>query len=136
MEYLPLVVGVVVLVAAGRHVARRRVAAGQGAWVWVIFAPMILGGLVSLWAAGTMLAAAPVIGIATAVVVCLYLASVVLMLGRASRGISAATSPEELESALTVPMTDHAVRLMGAMLLGGLIAVVALIIYGVTRTAH
>jgi hypothetical protein len=135
MQFAPLMIGLFLVFFIGRRAARRRVRAGQGAWVWLYFAPMILGGLVILWAAGPMLGEAPLLGVAMAVGGILYLASILSMLGRASRGISAATSAEEAELALTESMTDHQVRIIGVTLIGGLIAVVILIIYGVIQAA-
>ena len=64
------------------------------------------------------------------------LVSLVLMIDSAARGVSAAKSRDEVEIAITTPLSDHLLRHLGVTLIGGLIALVALIIYGFMRVAN
>ena len=48
-----------------------------------------------------------------------------------SRGVSAATSRDEIGTALIEPAVDQYVIVIGVVLIGAVIVVVALIVYGV-----
>ncbi len=132
----PVAVGIVavLLLVFVRHFAARRVVARQGRFVWLMFIPTLLGGVVILWASIQALASAPVFGLLMAVAGAIYLALLVRFLMRLSRSVSAAGPEEDLGLAVTEPVVDYMSTMVGLVLIGGLVAVVGLIVWGVSQT--
>jgi len=75
----------------------------------------------------------PVLGLVLMVGAVLYVVSIVWMLDRVARGVTKARSGDEIQSAVTGPVTDHMVLMIGVTLIGGLVLLVVLIAYGVLR---
>jgi len=130
---LVLVGGGLIAFLAVRFLAMRRVAAGGGIWAWVAFSPPLLLGVWILWTAARVMADDPVLGLVLMVGAVLYVVSIVWMLDRVARGVTKAGSGDEIESAVTGPVTDHMVLMIGVTLIGGLVLLVVLIAYGVLR---
>lgn len=128
-------VGFVALVVMRRYAARR-VAARQGRWVWIVFAPTLVTGLFGLWAAASLFTHAPLLGALVAVFAVVSLGALLLFVNRVSRGVTATRPDEDLTQAVTDPMVDYFSTVTGLMLIGGLIAVVGLIIWGVMQAAR
>jgi hypothetical protein len=133
-----IVVGivVVVLLVLVRHFAARRVAARQGRFVWPMFVPTLIVGLVILYVSIQMLATEPLLGAFMAIGGLIYLAVLVRFLVRLSRSVTSARSQDDLASAITEPYVDYMSTMVGLGLIGGLIAVVVLIIWGVIQAAR
>ena len=66
----------------------------------------------------------------------LYLGILVRFLTRLSPSISRAGPREDLGAAMTEPIVDYVGAMLGLVLIGGLIAVVGLIIWGVSQAAR
>ena len=132
-----VVVGAVAVVAfvCLRIVAARRVAAGDGRFVWVVFAPTLVGCVAILWAAASDLTTMPLVGVPLAAGAVIYLSSSVRFLTRTMTGVDHARTPDEIAAAVTDPFVEHVTLLIVLGLIGGLIAVAALIAWGVSRTA-
>jgi hypothetical protein len=131
----PLVVGiaVVIVLVVVRQFAARRVLARQGQFVWLMFVSTLIGGVVILSAGIQILATAPIVGAPMAVGGAVYLAVVARFLTRASSSVSAAGPNDDIGSALTEPMVDYLSTIMGLVLIGGLLAMVGVIAWGVTQ---
>jgi hypothetical protein len=130
---LPLFTGLAVVLVLGllRHYARRRVAAGQGEFVWLMFLPTLLGGFVILGAGIQMLTTTPAAGVVMAITGSVYLAVLIGFLTRSSRAVTA-SGPE----AMIEPLVDYTRTLVGLILIGGLAALVGLIVWGVSQAAR
>jgi hypothetical protein len=135
MESPLVVIGIAVAVAlvVVRNFAARRVLARQGQFVWLMFVPTLIGGVVLIWAGIEVTATATLVGVLLAVGAMIYLAVVVRFLTRASRSVDAAGPNDDIGTALTEPMVDYMSTLMGLLLIGGLVALVGLIVWGVTQ---
>jgi hypothetical protein len=133
-----IVVGIVVVVflVLVRHFAARRVAARQGRFVWPMFVPTLIVGVVILYVSIQMLATEPLLGAFMAIGGWIYLAVLVRFLVRLSRSVTSARSQDDLASAITEPYVDYMSTMVGLGLIGGLIAVVVLIIWGVIQAAR
>lgn len=134
----PVVLGLVVvaLLVAVRHFAARRVLARQGQFVWLMFIPMLVGGVVILRAGIQLLATVPIAGVATTLAGSLYLALLLRVLARLSRSVSSAGPQDDIGTAVTEPLVDYLSTTMGLMLVGGVVAVVALIVWGISQAAR
>jgi hypothetical protein len=140
----PVVLGLVVvaLLVAVRHFAARRVLARQGQFVWLMFIAMLAGGVVILWAGIQLLATVPIAGVATTLAGrttlagSLYLALMLRVLARLSRSVSSAGRQDDIGTAVTEPLVDYLGTTMGLMLVGGVVAVVALIVWGISQAAR
>lgn len=124
---------IVILLVLVRHFAARRVVTGQGRFVWLMFIPTLLGGVVILWASIQALASAPDFGVLMAVAGAIYLAVLIRFLMRLSRSVSAAGPAEDLGLAVTEPVVDYMSTMVGLVLIGGLVALVGLIVWGVSQ---
>jgi hypothetical protein len=131
----PLVLGiaVVALLVVVRHVAARRVLARQGRFVWLMFVPTLIGAVVVVWAGVRVLASAPAVGVLMVIAGVVYLAVVLRFLTRASRSVTAAGPQDDIATALTEPLAEYMTTIMGLVLVGGLVALVGLIVWGVTQ---
>jgi hypothetical protein len=131
---VPFVVGIaaVALLVLLRHYAARRVAARQGQFVWLMFVPTLIGGIAFLWAGIQMLAAAPPVGVVSAIAGGIYLTVVLRFLMRLSRSVTSAAPQDDLATAMTEPFVDFVRATMGLVLIAGLVAMVGLIVLGVS----
>jgi hypothetical protein len=118
-----------------RIVAARRVAAGDGRFVWVVFGPTLVGCAAILWGAASALTTMPLMGMPLAVGAVIYLSSNVRFLRRTMTGVNQARTPDEIAAAVTDPFVEHVTLLIVLVLIGGLIAVAGLIAWGVSRAA-
>jgi uncharacterized protein involved in response to NO len=114
----------------------RRVAAGQGRFVWLMCAPQLFWAGVILWAGLHFLAAEPVAGVGMLVVGGIYAVILVRFLTRLARSVKPAGADGDRAAAVMEPVVDFTVTMVGLMLIGGLVAVVALIVWGVSQSAH
>ena len=130
---LPVVagIGVVVLLVAVRNYARRHVAAGQGEFIWLMFLPTLIGGFVILGAGVQLLVTQPPVGIVMAATGSVYLAALIGFLTRASRSVTS-SGPQ----AIVEPLADVIRTLAGLLLIGGLVAAVGLLVWGLSQAAH
>lgn len=136
MEPVILGVTVVVVLVALRHFAARRVAAGQGRYAWLMFLPMLMGAVVILWAGLQMFMAEPVAGAALTAAGGLYLGIMLRFLARLSRSVTSAGPNDDIATAITEPMVDYLTTVTGLILVGGLVAVVVLIVWGLGQAAR
>ena len=116
-----------------RIVAARRIASGDGRFVWVVFAPTLVGSMVILWAGASELTTMPVVGAPLALGAVVYLLGSLRFLARAKTGVDHARTPDEVASAVTDPFVEWMTLLIVLVLIGGLIAVMGLIAWGVGR---
>ena len=118
-----------------RIVAARRVAAGDGRFVWVVFAPSLVAGMGLVAAAAADFGASPIVGVAFAIGAVIFLFSAVRFTMRAASGVDRARSADEIAAAVTDPFIEHTVLLISLILVGGLLSVAALIVWGISRAA-
>jgi hypothetical protein len=130
---LPLFTGIAVVafLVLLRHSAGRRVAASEGQFIWLMFVPTLIGGFAILGVGIEMLVTVPAAGVVMAITGSVYLAALIGFLTRASRSVTA-SGPQ----ALTEPLADYLSTLMGLLLIGGLAALVGLIVWGVSQAAR
>jgi hypothetical protein len=105
----PIFVGiaVVALLVLLRHIAARRVLARDGRYVWLMFIPMVFGGLAIVWAALQVFNNSPVVGALMMVAGVLYLALIGRFLSRLSRTVTATGPQEDISAAITEPLADY-----------------------------
>ena len=135
---MPVVVGIAVvpLLVLLRLFAARRVVARQGRFVWLMFVPTLFGGVAILWVSIGMLVSAPLLGALTAISGVIYLAAFVRFVTRLSRSVTATGPQDDLTAAMTEPLADYMSTMIGLLLIGGLAAVVGLIVWGVSQAAR
>jgi hypothetical protein len=126
------VVGLVLL----RHFAARRVAARQGRFVWLVFAPSLFYGIVVLWVSIQVFTKAPLVGLLIAVIGVIYLAALIRFLARLSRSVTSTGPQEDLTPAIIEPLADYTLVWVGLLLVGSLVALVGVLIWGVTQSAR
>lgn len=136
MEPVILGAAVVAVLVALRHVAARRVVARQGQFVWLMFGPTLIGGIVILWAGIQLFTTVPIVGAAMTIAGGVYLAVVLRFLARLSRAVSSAGPQDDIGAAITDPVVDYVSTMMGLIVIGGLVAVVGLIVWGVSQAAR
>ena len=131
METLVLVgIAFVVLLVGVRHYAVRRVMARQGQFVWLMFLPTLIGGIVIPWAGLQMLATAPLVRASMVIFGGIYLAIVLRFLTRLSRTVTSTGAEDDISTAVTEPLVDYLGTIVGLTLIGGIVAVVVLIAWG------
>ena len=113
----------------------RRVAVGRGRFVWLMCAPQLFWAGVILWAGLHLLAAEPVAGVVMLVVGGIYAVILVRFLTRLARSVTSVGANGDRAAAME-PVVDFTVTMVGLMLIGGLVAVVGLIVWGVSQAAH
>jgi hypothetical protein len=118
-----------------RHFAARRVMARQGRFVWLMFVPTLLGSVVILWGSIQIFASVPLVGALMATGGVINLASLVRLLTRMSGSVNSAGPRDDIATAITEPLVDYISTLTGLVLIGGLVAIVGLIIWGVSARA-
>jgi hypothetical protein len=136
MEPIVLGIAVVALLVAFRHFAARRVLARQGQFVWLMFLPMLIGAVVVLWAGIQALPTVPIGGAVMTVAGGLYLGLVLRFITRLSHSVSSTGPQDDIFTAITEPVVDYLTTLMALILVGGLVAVVVLIVWGINQTAR
>jgi len=132
---LAVFAGLAVLLVLVRHVAARRVAAGDGRFVWLGFLPSLLGcGALILIGARTA-GASPILGLVMTAVGLVLLVSMIRAFARMSAVVSATPPGGDITDALMGPLAD--VTLLWGVLLAvlALVAVVVLIGWGVLMAA-
>lgn len=130
---LALGIAVVALLVVVRHFAARRVLARQGQFVWLLFAPNLIGAVVILWAGIQTSASVPILGVLMVTLGVVYLALVMRFLTRTSRSINASGPQDDITTVLIGPFAEHVTSMMGLLLVVGVVAVVGLIVWGVTQ---
>jgi hypothetical protein len=130
---IAIAVGFLVLL---RMLAGRRVLAGEGRFVWLVFGPTLLVGAAPLWVAAVLFPTQPMFAVFVAIFGFVYLGLRVWLLMRMSRGVSSAAPGEDRVDALLSPFADYMAATMGLLLIGGLVALVVLLIWGVTQAGH
>lgn len=135
---MPVVVGVAVvaLLVLVRLFAARRVAARQGHYVWLMYIPTLCGSVGIIWASIQLFASAPLVGAVIAIAGLIHFAVLVRFLTRLSRSVTTAGPQEDLGTAMTEPLVDYMSAMTGLLLIGGLVAVVGLIAWGVSQAAR
>jgi hypothetical protein len=134
---LPIGVALLIAFVGLRLYAARLVLRGHGWAVWIVFAPMLLFGLMALTDAAGRLIAGDLFGafaigsVGTGLSVGLLVALV-----RMTRGINLAESPDQRMSAMVEPAVSFHVAMLGLLLIASLVAVVVLIVYGIGLAAR
>jgi hypothetical protein len=127
---------VLVAIVPLRLFAGRQVRAGRGRFVWVIFAPTLLVTAAPLWVAAVLFPTQPLLAVFLAIGGLVFLGLLVLLLIRVSGGVSAAAPGEARADAVLKPLTDYVAATMGLLLIGGLVALVALLILAVSQAGR
>ncbi len=128
---LAVFVGLIAVVVAIRLVAARRVAAGDGRFVWLVVLPLLLANAAVIVLGVKVASNSLVVGalmIATGVALG---AASLRMSSRMSASISQTPRGGDVTAAVTEPLANFAL-LWGLLLAGGaLLAVVGLIVWGI-----
>jgi hypothetical protein len=114
---------------------RRRVAAGQGRFVWLMSAHLLVGAGMILWGGVHILADEPLVGVVLLVGGGIYAVILFRFLTRLSRSVTSVGANGDRAAAME-PAVDFTVTVVGLMLIGGLVAVVGLIVWGVSQAAR
>ena len=118
-----------------RRFAVHRLAARQGRFAWLIVAPNMLYALPMLWGSMQLLASAPLVGVLMAIGAAIYVAVLARLAIGLARSATSTGSNAEITTAMTEPVVDFTVTMVGMMLIGSLVAVVGLIVWGVSQAA-
>ena len=113
----------------------RRIAAGQGSFVWLASMPFLIPVAMILWGGVHILADEPLVGVVLLVVGGIYAVILFRFLTRLSRSFTSVGAEGDRAAAMA-PVVDFIVTMVGLMLIGGLVAVVGLIVWGVSQAAH
>ena len=114
-----------------RLISARRVAAGDGRFVWIFFAlPLLIGVYALATALSGLRTAGPLAAIALAAAGGVILFGAGRLAYRTARGIKGARGEDEVLDAMVEPLVDFTLLNMGFVLLAGLIAVIGLIVWG------
>ena len=113
----------------------RRIAAGQGRFVWLASMPFLIPVAMILWGGVHILADEPLVGVVLLVVGGIYAALLLRFLTRFSRIVTSVGANGDRAAAME-PAVDFTVTMVGLMLIGGLVAVVGLIVWGVSEAAR
>ena len=114
-----------------RLFAARRVHAGQGSFVWLLFLPTLLPGVALIVGGVTLLESDPLLGFAFIALGLVFVAALAWFLTRASRAVGTTPAGGDAVGAMTEPMADLMTVWVVVPLAFGVIAVVALIVWGV-----
>lgn len=114
---------------------RRRVAAGHGRFVWLMSAHLLIGAGIILWGGIRLLADEPLAGVILLVVGGIYAALLLRFLTRFSRSVTSIGANGDRAAAME-PVVDLTVTMVGLVLVGGLVAVAGLIVWGVSQAAR
>lgn len=116
-------------------VAMRNVAVDQSRWLWVEHSFRLLIPLAVIYGGWRTLATIPLLGLAMVGLGVAWLAVSIHLVNRVVRNASS-TAPRDAGAAGTGPELDLVILAWLIVLIGGVIAVVALIVYGVMVAAR
>ena len=119
-----------------RVFAARRVAAREGRFVWLMFPATLIGPLAIAWAAVQLFPDAPVMSATLAASAVGYGALMVRFHVRLSRAVSSAPPGQAMPVTATDVYADHLTTMLGFILLSGLVAMVALLIWAVSQAGR
>jgi hypothetical protein len=129
--------GVFVLLLAAAVVARlvaaRWVRAGHGSAVWLVFAPVLVTDAAVVVLGLSVAADQPLVGIPIALIGAIVFAVIVNAVIQMAKRVSATPENGDLSLALTDPLASVGVFMGGLFAMGGLVAVVALIVWGLSQ---
>ena len=118
-----------------RHFAARRVLAGHGRFVWLMFLPTLLVSAALLWVPIEMFTTAPLLGALAAIISVIYASLLLRLLIRLNRSVNAAGPQGDIASVIAEPLGEYMVSLFAVVLIGALVAVVTLIVWAVSQRA-
>ena len=125
---LPFLFGLSVLVAI---VGGRRLPARSAAWTWAVSLPIAVLPLVCLWAGVALLGDSVPLAVGFIAVGLVFLAIWVVLTRRSIAKVQAARTDGEVAAALDQPIVEMSLVWAGLILLTGLVAVVAILVWAV-----
>jgi hypothetical protein len=129
-------ISLVVFVVLLRLYGARHVMARQGQFVWLVFAPTLVIGIVIQWTGvQMMLGPEPVVGAVITIAGGLNLLAVLRLLRRMSRSVTSAGPEDDLGSVLTEPIVDYVLTTMTLLLIGAVVALIGLVVFGISQAA-
>ena len=129
-------IGLGALLILVRHLAARRVAGGDGRFVWLVFLPSMLGCAALIVIGAETAGTSPIVGIAMAAVGLVFVVAMIKMFLAMSARVSAMPPGGDITEALTDPLANFAL-LWGVLLaVIALVAVIVLIVWGVLQTGN
>ena len=133
---LAVFIGLGALLILVRHLAARRVAGGDGRFVWLVFLPSMLGCAALIVIGAETAGTSPIVGIAMAAVGLVFVVAMIKMFLAMSARVSAMPPGGDITEALTDPLANFAL-LWGVLLaVIALVAVIVLIVWGVLQTGN
>ena len=126
---------VLVLVAL-RLIGVRAMGRRDGRFFWLIFVPSAFAAAVTVWFSIQVLWSWPLIGLPLGILAVLNAATLIRLISRVSRAVMATGPGDDIGAAAIEPFEDYAGVLTGVMLLGGLVAIVGLIILAVSQATR
>ena len=129
-------IGLGALLILVRHLAARRVAGGDGRFVWLVFLPSMLGCAALVVIGAQTAGTTPIIGIAGVVVGLVFVVAMIKTFATMSARISALPTGGDITEAVTDPLANFAL-LWGVLLaVLALVAVIVLIVWGVLQVGR
>jgi hypothetical protein len=119
-----------------RRYAARRIVARQGQFIFIWFLPTLIFGFLVLGRGIQMLPTSPPAGVVVTVTGSIYLALLLGMLTRVSRSIRSAGPGDDIGAAMTEPLGEYMISVLGLVLIGGIAALVGLLVWAVSQAAH
>ncbi len=117
----------------GPPLAAHRVRTGDRRLAWLLFAPMLVIGGMIVSAALVTIREAPLVGVPFAIGALLYLFVLVRCLVRFQRAAATTTSPEDLLNSAFEALGEVIAARAVLVLVGSLMAVVAILVWGITH---
>jgi hypothetical protein len=128
---IAVLIGSLLALILVRQLALRRVAARQGQFIWLALGPTFLIGFAMLWISLTTLPRQPLIGLAIGIIGVVYVVGLARAASQMSSAITATRPEDDLSGAIVDPLTEFMLANIGVVLVGGLVAVVALIVWAI-----
>jgi hypothetical protein len=119
-----------------RRYAARRMVARQGQFIFIWFLPTLIFGFLVLGRGIQMLPVSPPAGVVVTVTGSIYLALLLGMLTRVSRSISSAGPGDDIGAAMTEPLGEYMISVLGLVLIGGIAALVGLLVWAASQAAQ
>ena len=129
-------IGLGALLMLVRHLAARRVARGDGRFVWLVFLPSMVGFAALVVIGAQTTGTSPIAGIAMASIGLVFVVAMIKTFATMSARISAMHPGGDITPALTGPLANFAL-LWGVLLaVLALVAVIVLVVWGVLQVGR
>ena len=129
-------IGLGALLMLVRHLAARRVARGDGRFVWLVFLPSMVGFAALVVIGAQTTGTSPIAGIAMASIGLVFVVAMIKTFATMSARISALPPRGDITEALTDPLANFALLWGVLLVVLALVAVIVLIVWGALQVGR